>query len=61
MNIKLTPEQIDKLREDKYLNIDIGNGVGLYFEFGSDLVFVYGEIFDSNPKTVLDKRNTYCF
>ena len=31
MNIKLTPEQIDKLREDKYLNIDIGNGVGLYF------------------------------
>ena len=61
MKIELTPEQIDKLREDQHLDIDIGNGAGLYFEFGSDLCFVYGEICDPNPKIGLEKRNVYYF
>lgn len=61
MNIKLTPEQIDELRKDSFLNIDLGNGATMYFEFNTDSTFLYGEIYDSNSNIGKDKRKTYVF
>lgn len=61
MKIELTSEQLDQLRKDQYLDIDLGNGASLYFEFNSNDSFLYGEIHDPNPKIGMEKRNTYTF
>lgn len=61
MKIELDPEQIDLLRENRYLNIDLGNGSSIYLEFESDGSFSYGEIWNPNPKIGIEKRKTYSF
>lgn len=58
MKIELTKEQIDKIYNG-YLEIDLDDGAGLYFEFNSsDKSFLYGEIF--NPKGI-GRREKFCF
>ena len=60
MNIKLTPEQIEKFRKDSWLDVDIGDGAYLHYEYNSDGAFSYGEIGD--PKIDKNmKRNIYTF
>lgn len=58
MKIKLTPEQIEQLKEDEYLDIDLGNGAALYFEFNKDGTFAYSEIFNQKGT---DRRKAYAF
>lgn len=60
MNIKLTPEQIEKFRKDSWLDVDLENGSYLYYECNSDGTFSYGEICD--PKIDKNmKRKIYTF
>ena len=61
MKIIFTDEQISQLEDDQYLDIDIGRGGHLYFEFNAKTNhFVYGEI--CNPKDGFsDKRKSYVF
>ncbi len=60
MNIKLTSEQIEELKKDSYLSIDLGDGAYLYYERNSDGTFSYGEICD--PKVDKNQqRKSYSF
>ena len=58
MKIKLTKEQMDKILEDRYLEIcsedDDTKGFDIYLEFGTELGFIYGEVSK-------DSRTGYCF
>lgn len=58
MKVELTMEQIEQLNKDGYMDIDLGDGSGLYFEFNSDKTFSYAEI--NNPKGT-GRREKYVF
>lgn len=59
MKIVLTQEQIEQLKTDTYLEIDMSNGARMYFEFDGDGTFSYGEIY--NQKDEVGRRNGFYF
>lgn len=59
MKIELTPEQIEKIKEDEWLRIVGENGIEYYFEFKHNRVD-YCEV-DLGSDDEGNRKNTVCF
>ena len=59
MRIELTPEQVNQLKTETWLEVRLADGAGIYIEYNEDGTFCYEEIF--NPKTPTGRRKEYSF